>query len=124
RRLLSPAARKFLLECGRTVRTALWRRRALPLVVLGVLGAFFFTWRVVRHREVDRNVAQRLAAAADALGEARAQEAALVAARSDSFREFDAGRNTKGEEAWQRALELKARSELAFAAAGEKFEGA
>jgi formylglycine-generating enzyme required for sulfatase activity len=124
RRLLSPAARKFLLECGRTVRAALWRRRAIPIVALAVLATVFLVWRMARRREVDRDVAQRLAAAVTALGQARVGEAAFVAARLDSFREFDAGRKAKGEEVWQLALGLGARSGLAFAAAAEKFEDA
>jgi formylglycine-generating enzyme required for sulfatase activity len=121
---LSQTARGFLEGCDRRIRSALWRRRSIPLVVAAILALVFVGTRLLREREINRNVAQRLGPAAVAVREATAQEAALVAARADSFREFDAGRKSAGEEAWQRALELRGRASRAFADAAGKFESA
>ena len=122
--LLSETARDFLGKSQQAIASAVRRGRALAAGVLLAVVAIALGTRALRQRELDRNVASRLAEANGALAAAGAEVAAFAAARSDSFREFDAGRRQPGEEAWQRALAVRTRLASAFAHAAEKFEDA
>ena len=122
--LLSETAREFLGKSQQAIASAAWRRRALVAGAVFALVAVVAGSRLLRQRELDVRVAGRLADANAALQKARAEGDALAAARAESFREFDAGRKASGEEKWQRALGLRARTTAAFAEAATIFEDA
>jgi formylglycine-generating enzyme required for sulfatase activity len=122
--LLSETAREFLGKSHEAIASATWRRRALVAGAILGLVALVGTSRLLQKHEVDLRVAGGLRGASAALGKARAEGDALASARAESFREFDAGRKASGEEKWQRALGLRARTSAAFAEAATSFEDA
>ena len=121
---LSETAREFVSKSEVAIGRAARRRRVFLLAAAFAIVAIVAGSRALRQRELDTSVAARLADASAALAAARTEATALAAARSASFREFDAGRKQAGEEAWQRALTLRTRTAAAFANAAEKFEDA
>ncbi|MFL5455096.1 MAG: protein kinase domain-containing protein [Myxococcales bacterium] len=123
-RLLSETAREFLGKSQQAIASAAWRRRALVAGGIFALVALIAGSRLLRERELDAHVADRLADASAALQKARAEGDSLASARAESFREFDAGRKASGEEKWQRALGLRASTTAAFAEAATSFEDA
>jgi formylglycine-generating enzyme required for sulfatase activity len=73
---------------------------SVPVAALALLLGF----RLARAADVDRRVAEHRGAAAEAVAQARAEDADVMARRAAAFAAFDARDREAGEAAWQQAL--------------------
>jgi eukaryotic-like serine/threonine-protein kinase len=121
---LTPREQEFLAASRRSAERARWLRRgAVVALVLGAIGVWIGA-TIKAQVDRDREIAAELRRADDLIGQARALDAELVAARAAAHHAFDAGRADDGELAWAGVIELRGRAMARYREAGEPLERA